>query len=1115
MAKHSILLMAVALGAVGTRVAAEAPTHVPPWNARGSGLLPVQAIACVDVAGDGTIAVGTIAPAERPNVFAIDAAGRLVGRSKAGERWIGGVAATASDRVYALCTMPAGRAEDVPTVYACGPSAVEIPSQLGQADYPQIVFQYGDHGNHSGTHVRRFDDGAAALYGTRLLWLSEGEAVPAATARVPVPPEAVAVSLAVHQSGAAVAGFAAAAAGPDRPPNLFVFPRHEPQPAWSRPLVSDVDDAAAPEKGRYGTPTLPDGRREELPQEDRPLFAPLSIAVDRGPRLTRVATADYPGWQRWIRSAASGRDRNYGTRFMPARPAVTVYDANGNLVRRFDPAMFDRPMWVDLAFLPGGNKLVAYPHHWPCRGLAGQTFLPADQDARTIWLLDANGGDVRSLDLPDAVCDVAIGDDGSIAATCWDGRLYLLTEDSFGAAGVPAGVALGGPAIVAARPAAGFVIAGPAGLVRAVDAGGNALWQVDLERAVEPTTPAWITKAAAERIATGLWRLPGGRVESDLGGQYLIEAPDGLILIEGHGGLSFEREWAAIEAAGLDPRRVRYVLATHEHGDHAPGAYLWRVATGAQFVCSEEMASTLQHHVPVSTGYGLHPPVPADITIADDELLDLAGLPITAVRLPGHTFGSLGWLFALGDKRYVAIGDLVMPDGTLGYAESINFSASDVLASLRKLDRLRVDFILPGHGPITPPERYILAGIDVGRRVGWGKIRPAEPDPRFRLTQANVLVVAWNIGATAADVADFNGDCRPDIAVVTPAAEGSSVQVFLNRGGTFAADADHVIPLPGVSDPVRLRVRDLNGDDVPDFFVGGVPSALLLSQETFPAYRRVPLATAEANQARRCDWDGDGREDMLIGRMFGMFERVVRLDDGSTTSRPLVPPLGGPFCDLRPIDLNGDGRDDLVSSYGHVLLRDARGKLPAEVSQKLPPPDDRGWSFLGVGDFNDDGRPDVALASSGQGPVKIAVFQNTGRPDRPFGDSPDMTLDLDALPAAKKLRGSLLRDSMPAADFDGDDIVDVMIANGQERRLLVLLGGRAGLSLDRSLSLDLDYSLQYDACLLPADFDGDGRLDIAALGCTRTGVGSGGPPAVYVYLQAAGDERDQPPPSGR
>ena len=75
-----------------------------------------------------------------------------------------------------------------------------------------------------------------------------------------------------------------------------------------------------------------------------------------------------------------------------------------------------------------------------------------------------------------------------------------------------------------------------------------------------------------------------------VGGQWLIEAPEGLILIEGHAGLSFEREWAAIASTGLDPRSVKYVLATHEHGDHAPGAYLWRVATGAQFVCSAAAA---------------------------------------------------------------------------------------------------------------------------------------------------------------------------------------------------------------------------------------------------------------------------------------------------------------------------------------------------------------------------------------------------------------------------------------------------------------------------------------------------------------------------------------------
>src|SRR4029078_11535102 len=155
----------------------------------------------------------------------------------------------------------------------------------------------------------------------------------------------------------------------------------------------------------------------------------------------------------------------------------------------------------------------------------------------------------------------------------------------------------------------------------------------------------WVVNSTAEKINEGLWQLPGGRVESDLGGQRVIEGTDGLILIEGHAGLSFDREWRAMKAAGLDPGRVKYVLTTHEHGDHSPGAYLWRVTTGAKFVCSEEMAYTLQHHIPLNTGYGLHPPVPTDIRVKEDTDLDLAGLKVRAIRIPGHTAGSMAWQF--------------------------------------------------------------------------------------------------------------------------------------------------------------------------------------------------------------------------------------------------------------------------------------------------------------------------------------------------------------------------------------------------------------------------------------------------------------------------------------
>ena len=241
-----------------------------------------------------------------------------------------------------------------------------------------------------------------------------------------------------------------------------------------------------------------------------------------------------------------------------------------------------------------------------------------------------------------------------------------------------------------------------------------------------------MTDAAASKVMPGLWHLPGGRVESDGGAQYVIQAPEGLILIEAHSGLSFEREWAAMVKAGLDPRQIRYVLLTHEHGDHAPGAYLWRVATGAKVVSSEPEAYALQYRIPTDIGYGFHPPVPTDVRIKEDTDLDLSGLKVRAVRLPGHTPGSMGYAFEMAGKRFIATGDLIMGRGVLGFFGSVGASAPDTLASLRKLLGMNADMILGGHGS-GPPAEMVQPGIDVGRHVGWGLMPPESPDPLFRI----------------------------------------------------------------------------------------------------------------------------------------------------------------------------------------------------------------------------------------------------------------------------------------------------------------------------------------------------------------------------------------------
>ncbi|MCE9603519.1 MAG: FG-GAP-like repeat-containing protein [Planctomycetia bacterium] len=1108
---YSWASLALAMACLASPLAAE-DTRVPKWDARGLGLLPPQGIACLDVSDDGSrIVVGTIAPAAEPSVHVLDAAGKILKSYRVGQRWIGQVAAASGDQAFAMCMMPNGSAFDEPTTYACGESTLPIVGGTGGIS----LFHYGDHSNHVGKQLRSYSGGAVTLNENQILWLDVAKAEPAPTAdaargsvRNLSNPTAKSyfrnlkpTVLSVHRSGVAlVGGHADGDTKETKSNNLFLFRPGTQTPIWSRPIVAEVAESTAPELGEYGRPLLADGSRGLLPQRDEPISAPLSIGVTRDSEFSestsRVATADYRGWQRWVRSSATGVDTPYGVRFMPAKPTITVYDGGGKVVRRFDAAKFSQACWVDLEFLPGGRKLLAYPHHWTCRGLAGQSILPADDRAQTMWLLDIETGEIRTREFPDAIASLAVADDGTTAIACWNGRVYRLAEAALVEGALPAGIEVGKPALVKFdRSGKRLIAATTSGEILNLSANAKAERLVDLAVAVPTTEKSWIKNANGVKLAQGLWELPGGRVESDLGGQRIIEAPDGLILLEGHAGLSFEREWKAIESVGLDPRRIKYVLATHEHGDHAPGAYLWRVATGAQFICSREMAYTLQHQLPDGTGYGLHPPVPTDIKIDEERVLDLAGLRVVALRLPGHTFGSMGWLFERDGKRFVAIGDLIMPEGRLGYAGSINFSPQQVLESLRKLDSLRVDTVLPGHGPVVGPDKYVAAGIAFGMHVGWGKMTPEKPDPRFRIHQSNVLVTGFLSGAVSADFGDIDGDGLPDVAVVSPDGERSIVKVFLNRSereGLFdPMKADFEIPVPDIGLPQKIRLRTLNGDRRGDFFVvGRAASALLSSRDQVGAYDIKTFSVQEPYQLRVVD-----RKESGAGRVvaFGQFSgaQVVTSDPaGRLRAEPLTPTLKVPYADIRELDLNGDGRLDWVSNDGSVRLRDASDVIPEAATLRLQVPSSGEWLHLGVGDVNGDRKPDVIITER-EG--KILAFHNTGDARVPFAAQPSTTLEL-------KPEGTLqvvhARDAATVADWNGDGFDDLLFGLSQRDEVRVFLGSAAGLGVDRTEKIVLDYLLHFEHSVTVADFNADGRPDLACFAIVQ-----GGPATPFIWLQ--------------
>lgn len=1081
---------------VTTSIAQE--SRVPKWDARGSGPLPSQGIAAVDVSVDGShVVAGTIAPAGEPNVHVLDRNLKLLKSYRVGQRWIGQVVATKSGSPFALCTMTTGASGDEPQVYFCG----EQPTIVSGSQGGTSLFHYGDHSNHIGKQLVAYDDGAVTVSESQVLWMDSAEP----KAKSPLRNLKV-TSLAAHRSGVVVVGGYFDGPKNVAPINVQVFKPGDTKPLWQRDTVTDVGASNPPEAGEYGKPTLEDGTSKPLRQRDEPLFAPLSIAVSReaefDPERTRIAIADYRGWKRWIRSSGSGKEEDYGTRFMPAKPTVTIYDGAGKVVRRFGPEKFSTPNWVDLIWTPNGRKVIAVPHRWACRGLAGQTFLPVDDDARTLSILDVDTGDVTSHRFPDAIASVDVTRDGRLLVSCWDGRLHNLSDRGISDASAPRKTIH--PVIVTSKGLEDAHVMGAGnGKLNWTQMGIEVI--ADLNALIPATEKLWVKNAKATPLAKGLWQLPGGRVESDLGGQRLIEGTDGLILIEGHAGLSFESEWAAIEAAGLDPKQVKYVLTTHEHGDHSPGAYLWRVTTGAQFICSREMAYVLQHHLPVGTGYGLHPPVPTDIKIDDDTLLDLCGVKIAALRLPGHTFGSMGWMFEREGKRFVAIGDLIMPDGVLGYAGSINFSPYQVLESLKKLDGLNVDLILPGHGPVVGPDKYVAAGISVGTRVGWGKMKASQPDPRFRLTQDNVLVTGFLSEAVSGTFGDVDGNGTVDFVTVSPRGEGSVVKVFFNdanKPGRFEPMTPNFeVDVPGVANPNRVRLLESSsanrvfstGNGATIYVSGQSTAAFLNPNESGRNYDTVSVSAQETHQTRVLDVNGQQRA-VVLGRFSGA-QAVLPTKDGKWNTQYFDDALKAPYLDVLDMDLNGDGRIDRIANNGSVWIRGVDGVLPKTASPQLPLAVPGDWCFMSCGDFNGDRKIDVAFVSYGAGQHRVvSTFLNLGHEQRPLGATPSNRIEI-------KSSQPHVRDAAPAADWNKDGFDDLVIGLGQDNQVRVFFGSATGISSDHVETISLEYWLHYEHPLVVADFNGDGRLDLGCFGYTRTGVGAGGPPAGYIWLR--------------
>jgi glyoxylase-like metal-dependent hydrolase (beta-lactamase superfamily II) len=147
----------------------------------------------------------------------------------------------------------------------------------------------------------------------------------------------------------------------------------------------------------------------------------------------------------------------------------------------------------------------------------------------------------------------------------------------------------------------------------------------------------------------------------------------------------------ALAAFGRD--KIRWIVVTHTHPDHSPGAAALAAASGAEVI-----------------GFDARDGFEPDQSVADGFTLAGEGFTLRAVHTPGHASNHLCWL--LGEERMLFSGDHVMGGSTVVIAPP----DGDMAVYLDSLRRLLVldpplSTIAPGHGALLVDPAAAVEGV--------------------------------------------------------------------------------------------------------------------------------------------------------------------------------------------------------------------------------------------------------------------------------------------------------------------------------------------------------------------------------------------------------------------
>lgn len=322
---------------------------------------------------------------------------------------------------------------------------------------------------------------------------------------------------------------------------------------------------------------------------------------------------------------------------------------------------------------------------------------------------------------------------------------------------------------------------------------------------------------------------------------------------------------------------------------------------------------------------------------------------------------------------------------------------------------------------------------------------------------------ATGMSPAALGAADFNHDGKLDLVVANE--NDHTISILLGNGdGTFQSHTDYAAGYY----PIAIVTTDFNGDKRTDIAVLNLYDSTVsvfinngdgtFQPQTLVTVGSTPTAMASA------DFNGDGKIDLITTNIgTGTVSVLLSNGDGTfartDTNSGLFP--GSNTSELAVGDFNDDGKQDAVVSSANTfqlffLAGNGSGGFTKAVSIPNPPQLPASYYFMTAGDFNRDGKLDLALAG---------LFVMPGRGDGTFGK-----------PIESPSGGA--ESVLAAADLNGDGLLDFAGVDSNLGSVDILIGNGKGIfqSLTTLSLVATDYG---PLAATVGDFNGDGKLDLA------------------------------------